>query len=60
MWNRAFFPAIRIRHGRIEDFTYEEPFVPLLGSHKGSMVDLAGRCVNRLSLFHGLRSKSGW
>ncbi|HEY8237796.1 MAG TPA: hypothetical protein VIF85_14260 [Gaiellaceae bacterium] len=47
MWNRAFFQTIRIRDGAIADFTYEEPFASLLGSHKGSMVDLTGRCVNR-------------
>jgi hypothetical protein len=49
MWNRAFFQTINVREGAIADFTYEEPFASLLGSHKGSIVDLAGRCVNRLS-----------
>jgi site-specific DNA recombinase len=39
MWNRAFFCAIRVRDGAIADFTYEEPFASLLGSHKGLMVD---------------------
>jgi hypothetical protein len=42
MWNRAFFRAIRVRNGAIADFTYEEPFASLLGSHKGSMVDPRG------------------
>ena len=42
MWNRAFFNKIRIRDGVIADFTYEEPFASLLGSHKGSMVDPRG------------------
>jgi hypothetical protein len=41
-WNRAFFHAIRIRDGTVADFTYEEPFASLLGSHMGSMVDLRG------------------
>jgi hypothetical protein len=38
MWNRAFFGTIPVRDGAIADFTYEEPFASLLGSHKGSMV----------------------
>jgi DNA invertase Pin-like site-specific DNA recombinase len=38
MWNRAFFDTIRVRDGAVADFTYEEPFASLLGSHKGSMV----------------------
>jgi hypothetical protein len=38
MWNHAFFDTIRVRDGVVADFTYEEPFVSLLGSHKGSMV----------------------
>ncbi len=38
MWNRAFFQTIRVRDGAVADFTYEEPFASLLGSHKGSMV----------------------
>jgi hypothetical protein len=42
MWNRAFFQTIRVRDGAIADFTYEEPFGSLLGSHKGSMVELRG------------------
>jgi len=42
MWNRAFFRAIRVRGGRIERFDYEEPFASLLGSHKGSMVEVGG------------------
>jgi hypothetical protein len=46
MWNRAFFRRIRVRDGRIEDFTYEEPFTSLLGSHKGSIVDLRGHYSN--------------
>jgi DNA invertase Pin-like site-specific DNA recombinase len=41
-WNRAFFRTIRVRDGAIADFTYEEPFASLLGSHKGSMVEVAG------------------
>ena len=36
MWNQAFFHTIRVSDGRIEDFTYEEPFASLLGSHKSS------------------------
>jgi hypothetical protein len=46
MWNRAFFQTIRIRDGAIADFTYEEPFASLLGSHKGSMVEVRGRYSN--------------
>jgi hypothetical protein len=46
-WDRVFFRTIRVRDGRIADSAYEEPFASLLGSHKGSMVQLAGRCVNR-------------
>jgi hypothetical protein len=42
MWNRAFFRTIRVRDSRIADFTYEEPFASLLGSHKGSMVEVRG------------------
>ncbi|MBI2237623.1 MAG: recombinase zinc beta ribbon domain-containing protein [Actinobacteria bacterium] len=42
MWNRAFFHTIRVRDGAIADFTYEEPFASLLGSHKGSMVEVGG------------------
>ena len=41
-WNRAFFRTIRVRNGAIGDFTYEEPFASLLGSHKGSIVDPRG------------------
>jgi hypothetical protein len=36
----AFFQTIRVRDSAIADFTYEEPIASLLGSHKGSMVDL--------------------
>jgi len=54
MWNRAFFRTIRIKDGRIADITYEEPFASLLGSHKGSMVDLRGRYSNRLDQLRGL------
>ena len=42
MWNRAFFRTVRVRDGGIAEFTYEEPFASLLGSHKGSMVDPRG------------------
>jgi DNA invertase Pin-like site-specific DNA recombinase len=38
MWNRAFFDTIGVRDGAVADFTYEEPFASLLGSHNGSMV----------------------
>jgi site-specific DNA recombinase len=38
MWNAAFFETIRVRDRAVADFTYEEPFESLLGSHKGSMV----------------------
>ncbi len=48
MWNQAFFRTIRVRDGRIEDFTYEEPFASLLGSHKGSIVEVRGRYSNSL------------
>jgi ABC-type branched-subunit amino acid transport system ATPase component len=34
-----------------------EPFASLLGSHEAQIVDLAGRCVNRLPLLDALRSK---
>jgi hypothetical protein len=33
-------------------------FASLLGSHKGSVVDLAGRCVNRLPLLFGAAKSS--
>jgi hypothetical protein len=46
LWNRAFFRTIQVRDGAIVDFTYEEPFASLLGSHKDSMVDLTGHCSN--------------
>lgn len=42
MWNRAFFRTIRVRDGAIAEFAYEEPFASLLGSHKGSMVEVSG------------------
>jgi site-specific DNA recombinase len=42
MWNHAFFHTIRVQDGRIEGFTYQEPFASILGSHKGSMVDPRG------------------
>jgi hypothetical protein len=58
MWNQAFFRSIRVQDGRIADSTYEEPFASLLGSHKGLIVDLAGRCVNRLPLFNALRKQA--
>jgi site-specific DNA recombinase len=51
MWNHAFFDTIRVRDGVVADFTYEEPFVSLLGSHKGSIV-LADRCANRQTAVH--------
>jgi len=54
MWNQAFYRAIRVQDGRIADSTYEEPFASLLGSHKGSMVDLTGRYSNRLRLLRRL------
>ena len=37
-----FFRTIRVRDGRSERFDYEEPFASLLGSHKGSMVEVRG------------------
>lgn len=49
MWNRAFFDTIRVRDGAIADFVYEEPFASLLGSHKGSMVEVTGHCSNSLA-----------
>ena len=58
MRNRAFFRTIGVRDDAIADFTYEEPFASLLGSHKGSMVDLPGRCVNRISLLQTLRNQT--
>jgi hypothetical protein len=58
MWNRAFFRTIRVREGAVADFTYEEPLASLLGSHKGSMVDLCGRCVNRLPLLQELENQA--
>jgi site-specific DNA recombinase len=42
MWNQAFFRTIRVRDSKIAEFTYEEPFAFLFGSHKGSMVDVEG------------------
>jgi hypothetical protein len=42
MWNRAFFRTIRVKNGKVERADYEEPFASLLGSHKGSMVEVAG------------------
>ena len=48
MWIRAFFGAIRVQDGKIADFTFEEPFASLLGSHKGSIVDLRGHYSNFL------------
>ena len=39
MWNQAFLQTIHVRDDAIADFTYEERFASLLGSHKGSMVD---------------------
>lgn len=42
MWNRAFFQAIRVRDGKAEASTYEEPFASILGSHKGSIVEVSG------------------
>jgi site-specific DNA recombinase len=42
MWNRAFFDTIRIRDGTVADFRYQEPFASLLGSHKGSIVEVRG------------------
>ncbi len=52
MWNQAFFRTIRVHDGRIADYTYEEPFASLLGSHKGSMVEVRGI----EPLFPGVRS----
>jgi len=43
MWNRALLRKILVRDGKVEDFTFEEPFASLLGSRKGSIVDLRGR-----------------
>jgi hypothetical protein len=42
----AFFRTIRVKGGKIADFTYDEPFASFLSSHKGSMVDLRGRYSN--------------
>jgi hypothetical protein len=45
--------------GQAEAF-YEEPFASLLdsqegvGSHKSTIVEVAGRCVNRIALFKAL------
>jgi hypothetical protein len=51
-----FFRTSRVKGGKIADFTYEEPFASILGSHKGTIVDLAGRCVNRLPLLQRLQN----
>jgi hypothetical protein len=48
MWNRAFFFTIQFRASRIERSEFEEPFASLLGSHKGSMVDLRGHYSNSI------------
>ena len=40
MWNRAFFDTISVRDGTVADFKYQEPFASLLGSHKGSFVEV--------------------
>jgi hypothetical protein len=58
MWNRAFFRTIRVRDGAVADFTYEEPFASLLGSRKGSIVDLAGRCVNRIPILDAIHKQA--
>jgi hypothetical protein len=42
IWNRAFFRTIRVRDGMIADLAYEEPFASLLGSHRGSIVEVRG------------------
>ena len=47
MWNQAFFRTIRVQDGTIADSTYEEPFASLLGSHKGSMVEVGVREFTR-------------
>ena len=33
LWNRAFFDTIGVRDSAVADFTDEEPFASLLGSH---------------------------
>ena len=68
IWNRAFFQAIRIRDGAIADFIYEEPFASLLGSHKGSIVEVSGfepptpavrrQCSTGLSYTPGMRGEA--
>ncbi len=58
MWNRAFFRTIRVRDGGVADFTYEEPFASLLGSHKDSMVEVGGRYSNFLDQLRNLLEES--
>lgn len=55
MWSRAFFRTIRVRDGGIADFVYEEPFAHSSVHTKGSMVEVAERCVNQLSVLEALR-----
>jgi hypothetical protein len=47
MWNRAFFKEMLVRDGKIVRVLHKEPFATLLGSHKGSLVELIDRCANR-------------
>jgi hypothetical protein len=57
MWNRAFFQEILVENGKVVRFEYEEPFATLLGSHKAQIVDLAGRCVNRIRSLNTLHEQ---
>jgi hypothetical protein len=49
---------IFVQEGNVIRFEYQEPFASLFGSHKTQIVDLAGRCVNRLELLGALRQEA--
>jgi site-specific DNA recombinase len=66
LWNQAFFRKILVMAGPSAqaEVLYEEPFASLLdsqedvGSHNSRVVEVAGRCVNRIGLFEALYQAS--
>lgn len=59
LMNQAFFRKILVKNGGPLNAEYEEPFAYLLsdGSHKSTIVEVSGRCVNRLDLLFSLHEE---
>ena len=54
LWNRAFFEKILVKDGKVIRSIYAEPFFSVLGSHKGSLVEVSGHYSKRFPALRAL------